>query len=103
MTVRLGYDAHSTACATVASAVAELDEVHRDAERLVAGLLDAGWTGAAARSFDEAWLSWSAGAAELHGVLASILRALVSVGRDLRTMDEGADTALALLERRLGR
>jgi len=82
-------------------ATVELTAAHRNAERLVARMLDGGWSGAAAEAFGEAWLEWEAGAAEVGSAVAKIGDGVVLAGRELSSTDQVAGSTFNRLGDRL--
>lgn len=103
MQIHLGYDAFAAARSQVNHAVVELAEARSRTCRLVAHLMDGGWSGAAADTFDEAWHDWLAGEAQVCEALERIESALTSTERDLAARDEDAVVRLATLSQEVGR
>jgi WXG100 family type VII secretion target len=95
--IRLGYDAFAVARSQVHDATIELDEARSRTSRQIGHLMDGGWSGAAAESFDGAWRDWLAGAAQVREALAQIEAALASTERDLAIRDEDVVRQLATL------
>ena len=93
MTIQIDHAAFRTGTADVRAGAESLratcDDLHRD----VAALLDGGWTGAAARSYADAWADWRHGADEVLAALAAMARLLDAVHIDLsdRDVDIGVD------------
>jgi len=101
MEIQLGYDAHDRAVAAVDGATVELIAAHRSAERLVARMLDGGWSGAAAEAFGGAWSEWEAGAYEVSSALEAMRDGLILAGRELSATDHATGATLAHLGARL--
>ncbi|HEX6151108.1 WXG100 family type VII secretion target [Nocardioides sp.] len=101
-TLRLGYDAFAVARSQVRDAVAALQETTSQSRRQVERLMDGGWSGAAADSFDNAWQDWLTGAARVRGALEDIEAALISTERDLTARDDDAEQQLAGLREAVG-
>ncbi|MGH3347742.1 MAG: WXG100 family type VII secretion target [Nocardioides sp.] len=99
MQIHLGYDAFAAARSQVNDAIAELTEAQARTSRQIGHLMDGGWSGAAADSFDDAWHDWLAGAMEVREALAQIASALASTERDLSARDEDALAQLASLSK----
>ncbi|MGZ6763963.1 MAG: WXG100 family type VII secretion target [Nocardioides sp.] len=83
-------------------AAEDLAHRRRRLEAEVAGLLDGAWSGAAARSFGEAWSQWLEGAAQVETGLAGAVDLLEHVRGDLLHQDAAARDALLVTGRRLG-
>ena len=87
--------------AAVDDAAVELIAAHRSAERLVARMLDGGWSGAAADAFGDAWAEWEAGASEVTSALEAMRDGLVLAGRELSSTDHATSDTLGRLGVRL--
>ena len=102
MQIHLGYDAMALARARLREAAAQLEEVRTTAGRQVECLMDGGWCGAAADTFDGAWRDWLTGAAHVRESLEQFELALCATQRDLTARDEDAEALLALLRGEVG-
>lgn len=100
MTICLQHDSFDAVLADVRRAVAGLSEARVRADREVAGLLDGGWTGAAAASFAAGWADWAEGAAQVGSALDGLADGLVLARSQLVDADDsGADSMARLMAR----
>ena len=102
MQIHLGYDAMALARARLQEAAAQLGEARSTAGRQVEHLMDGGWSGAAAESFNDAWQDWLTGAAQVREALEQIELALCATQRGLAARDEDTEALLALLRGEVG-
>ena len=101
MVLRFENAAIRQAVADVQSAHGELIEARADADRRVSSLLGAGWTGAAADTFAEAWSDWLAGAEQVESGLEAMGQILDAVHRDLVAQDDSSQAALDQISARI--
>lgn len=102
MTICLQHDSFDAVLADVRRAVADLSETRAQADREVAGLLDGGWTGAAASSFAAGWADWVEGAAQVGSALDGLADGLVLARSELGGADDSGADSTARLRARLG-
>jgi WXG100 family type VII secretion target len=101
MTLRVQHDAMRTAVSDVQRAHQDLVVARTDADRRVASLLGAGWTGVAADAFSDAWQDWLTGAAQVEDGLEAMGQLLDAVHRDLVQQDDASQAALDQLSARI--
>ncbi len=101
MVLRFENAAMRTAVADVQSAHRELIEARADADRRVSSLLGAGWAGAAADAFADAWSDWLIGAEQVETGLESMGQLLDAVHRDLVAQDDASQAALDQVSARI--
>jgi WXG100 family type VII secretion target len=96
------YPALAQAVADVRATAEELDRGRTTLHQSFGSFLGGGWTGQAADSFVGGWDDWSNGVGSVLDALQSIAGLLEDHGRDLRTHDTLAESAVTDLHSRLG-
>jgi WXG100 family type VII secretion target len=96
---------HTAFRAAVADVHAAADRLRDDRDRVareVDGLLDGGWSGAAATAYDDGWDDWKQAAARVLAGLDTMGRLLEVAHHDLTRSDESSGGSLSHLTARLG-
>jgi WXG100 family type VII secretion target len=96
---------HTAFRAAVADVHAAADRLRDDRDRVaqeVDGLLDGGWSGAAATAYAAGWDDWKRAAARVLAGLDTMGRLLETAHLDLTRSDESSGGSLAHLTARLG-
>jgi WXG100 family type VII secretion target len=96
---------HTAFRAAVADLHASADRLRDDRDRIareVDGLLDGGWSGAAASAYAEGWADWKDGAARVLAGLEAMAHLLDATQADLVRGDDSSGGSLARLSTRLG-
>jgi len=90
---------------TVADVRRAADRLRADRDRVahrVDGLLDGGWTGAAASMYAEGWEDWKRSAEAVLSGLAAMSELLDAAHADLEVTDVGSGSGLDRIAARLG-
>ena len=101
MTLVLDHAPYDRRRGAVAAASERLAADQRRIDARVTGFLAAGWRGAAAASFADAWDDWTLAAGEVRDGLAAMAALLDAVHRDTVARDDAASASLAPLSARL--
>jgi WXG100 family type VII secretion target len=95
------HETFSRCRAAVVRAADELDAQHGAIDARVRGFLGAGWSGAAADAFHDAWDDWRAGAADVGRGLTAMAELLDVAQRGLAAQDESAGADLHRISARV--
>ncbi len=102
MTISVDHLAFRSTVADVRRAADRLREDRDRVARRVDGLLDGGWTGAAASTYAEGWADWKRSAEAVLDGLAAMAELLDATHADLEVTDLGSGARLDRLTARLG-
>ncbi len=94
MGVELIHEAFRTAISDVGNGAETLTDARDAADARVSGFLRAGWTGAAADSFVDAWDDWKVAAGDVLDGLLAMQQLLDAAHRDFIQADDGSQQAL---------
>src|SRR4051794_40215653 len=102
MTISVDHPAFRSAVAEVRHAADRLRGDRDRVTRCVDGLLDGGWTGAAAAAYADGWDDWKRSAEAVLRGLDTMAVLLDAAHADLETVDLGSASAVSRLLERLG-
>ena len=101
MSVELIHQAFRTAISDVGNGAETLTQARDAADTRVTGFLRAGWTGAAADSFVDAWDEWTVAAGDVRDGLLAMQQLLDAAHRDFIQADDASQQALDSISARI--
>ena len=101
MNIQVIHQAFRTAIYDVNTGAGQLHAARDRVDREVDGLLDTGWSGAAALSFGEGWDAWRIAAQEVLDGLVAMGELLDAAHQDFVAADAGSQTRLDQIAHRI--